>query len=106
MLEFALASEKEIREELAKRLRKQRLAKGVTLETLAQRAGMGRNTLQRLETGGDCTVENFIRAVQALGLVTELQELFVLETFSIAQMERQAEQAKRIRAPRKTPLAR
>jgi transcriptional regulator with XRE-family HTH domain len=104
MLEFALATEKEIRMELAGRLRRQRLAKGLTLETLAERAGIGRATLQRLETGGDCTFENFIRAVQALGLATELQELFALKALSIAQMERQAEQAKRIRAPRKTPL--
>jgi transcriptional regulator with XRE-family HTH domain len=104
MLEFALATEKEIRMELAGRLRRQRLAKGLTLETLAERADIGRATLQRLETGGDCTFENFIRAVQALGLATELQELFALKALSIAQMERQAEQAKRIRAPRKTPL--
>lgn len=104
MLEFALATEKEIRAELVLRLRKQRLAKELTLETLAKRAGMGRATLQRLETGGDCTFENFIRAAQALGLVPELQELFALKALSIAQMERQAEQAKRKRAPRKTPL--
>ena len=102
MLEFALATGKEIRAELAGRLRKQRLDKGLTLDTLAERAGMGRATLQRLETGGDCTFENFIRAVQALGLVPELQELFALKALSIAQMERQAKQAKRIRAPRKT----
>ncbi len=106
MLEFALATEKEIRTELAKRLRKQRLSKGLSLEILAERAGMGRATLQRLETSGDCTFENFIRAVQALGLVQELQELCVLRALSIAQMEQQAEHANRVRAPRKTLLKR
>jgi transcriptional regulator with XRE-family HTH domain len=106
MLEFALATEKEIRATLALRLRKQRLAKELTLETLAERAGMGRATLQRLETGGDCTFENFIRAVHALGLASELQELFALKALSIAQMERQSEQTKRQRAPRKTALKR
>lgn len=106
MLEFALATEKEIRTELAKRLRKQRLSKGLSLEILAERAGMGRATLQRLETSGDCTFENFIRAVQALGLVQELQELCVLKALSIAQMEQQAEHANRVRAPRKTLLKR
>ena len=106
MLEFTLATGKEVRTELARRLRKQRLAKGLALETLAERAGMRRATLQRLETSGDCTFENFIRAVQALGLIQELQELFVLKALSIAQMEQQAQQAKRIRAPRKPPLKR
>jgi DNA-binding phage protein len=102
MLEFALATETEIRTELATRLRKQRLAKGVPMELLAKHAGVGRATLQRLETTGDCTLENFVRVVQALGLVQELQEMFVLKTLSIAQMEQRALQAKRIRAPRKT----
>ncbi|MDQ9172322.1 helix-turn-helix domain-containing protein [Oxalobacteraceae bacterium R-40] len=104
MPEFALATEKEIRAELALRLRKRRLAKGLSLETLAERAGIGRTTLQRLETKGDCTFENFIRAVVALGLAQELQELFVLKAFSIAQLEKQAELSKRTRAPRQPSL--
>jgi transcriptional regulator with XRE-family HTH domain len=102
MLEFALATEKEIRMELGVRLRRQRLTKGLTLETLAERAGIGRATLQRLETSGDCTFENLIRTAQALGLVQELQEIFTLKVLSIAQMEQQAKQAGRQRAPRKT----
>ena len=102
MLEFALATEKEIRMELAMRLRRQRLAKGLTMETLAERAGIGRATLQRLETSGDCTFENLIRTVQALGLVQELQDTFALKLQSIAQMEQQAKHASRQRAPRKT----
>lgn len=102
MLELTLASQKEIRTELALRLRKQRLAKGLTLSTLAARAGMGVATLQKLEAGQNCTMENFIRAVQALDLAAELQELFTLRVTSIAQMERQAAQENRKRAPRKS----
>ena len=102
MLEFSLATEKEIREELTGRLRRQRLAKGITLETLAERAGMGKATLQRLETRGDCTFENFVRTVLALGMASELQESFAMKGGSIAQMEREAKHAKRIRAPRKS----
>lgn len=101
MLEFALATEKEIRVELVGRVRKQRVAKGLTMEALADRAGIAKATLQRLETAGDCTFENFIRVVQALGLVSELQEIFALKILSIAEMERQAAQATRVRAPRR-----
>ena len=104
MLEFSLATENEIRAELASRLRKQRLIKGLSLETLAKRAGIGRNTLQRMEVTGDCTFENFVRTVQALGLAHELQELFELKAISIAQLEKQAELTKRTRAPRQPRL--
>ena len=101
MLEFSLASEKEIRVELAGRLRKQRLAKGFSLEDAATRSGVGLATLQRLETGENSTLETFVRTVIALGLTQELQDLFILRVQSIAQMEK-AEQATRIRAPRKS----
>ncbi|WP_267876773.1 helix-turn-helix domain-containing protein [Massilia aquatica] len=53
-------------------IRRRRLLKGITLETLAERAGIGKATLQRLETRGDCTFENFIRTVLALGMASEL----------------------------------
>ncbi|UOD27503.1 helix-turn-helix domain-containing protein [Massilia violaceinigra] len=102
MLEFSLATEKEIRKELTRRIRRRRLSKGITLATLAERAGIGKATLQRMETRGDCTFENFIRTVLALGMASELQEIFVSKTVSIAQMEREAELATRMRAPRKS----
>ena len=103
MLEFTLASEPEICQELARRLRQQRVAQGVSLEALATRSGVGRATLQRLEKSGHCSIENWIRTVQALGLAQELQDLFSLKVRSIADMEQQAEQSKRIRAPRRAP---
>jgi transcriptional regulator with XRE-family HTH domain len=99
MLDFGFASEQEIRLELGRRLRAQRLAQGVSQVELAQRAGIGVNTLKLLEGKGKCTFENFIRTVLALGLADELQSLLMLKIDSIAQMER-AEQARRMRAPR------
>jgi transcriptional regulator with XRE-family HTH domain len=99
MLDFGFASEQEIRLELGRRLRAQRLAQGLSQVELAQRAGIGVNTLKLLEGRGKCTFENFIRTVLGLGLADELQSLLMLKINSIAQMER-AEQAKRMRAPR------
>lgn len=104
MLDFAFATEQEIRAELGKRLREQRLAQGLTQVELAQRAGISTNTLGPLESKGQCTLESFIRTVMGLGLADELQSLFALEIKSIAQMER-SEQGKRIRAPRKSVVA-
>jgi hypothetical protein len=72
---------------------------------LAQRAGIGVNTIKLLEGRGKCTFENFIRTVLGLGLADELQSLLVLKMDSIDQMQR-AEQARRMRAPRARPRAR
>jgi transcriptional regulator with XRE-family HTH domain len=99
MLDFGFASEQEIRLELGRRLRAQRLAQGLSQVQLAQQAGIGVNTLKLLEGKGKCTFENFIRTVLALGLADELQSLLLLKRDSIARME-QAEKARRIRAPR------
>ena len=104
MLDFGFATEQEIRAELGRRLRAQRLAQGMTRAELAERAGMSLNTLAALENKGQCTLESFIRAASGLGLAGELQSAFTLKIKSIAQMER-AELAKRIRAPRKSAVA-
>jgi DNA-binding XRE family transcriptional regulator len=104
MLDFGFATEQEIRAELGKRLQAQRLAQGLTQAELAERAGISANTLGALENRGQCTLENFIRAAMGLGLAGELESLFALRIKSIAQME-QAEQAKRVRAPRKSAFA-
>ena len=100
MLDFGFASEQEARTELCKRLRAQRLVKGLSQAELAERAGISVSTVKLIENKGQCTLENFMRMVTSLGLAEELQPLFVLKPKSIAQME-QAEQANRVRAPRK-----
>jgi transcriptional regulator with XRE-family HTH domain len=52
MLDFGFASEQEIRLELGRRLRAQRLAQGLSQLELAQRGGIGVNTLMLLEGKG------------------------------------------------------
>lgn len=104
MLDFGFASEQEVRVELAQRLRAQRLLQGLSQAELAERAGISLSTVKLIENKGQCTLENFMRLLSGLGLIGELQALFVPRPKSIAQMER-AEQAKRLRAPRK-PRAR
>ena len=101
MLDFGLASEREMREELSNRLRAHRLAKGLGQADLAKAAGIGIATLRRLEAGQGGTLENFLRIVMALGLVDELADLFTLKLRSIAQMEQAAAQKTHQRAPRR-----
>ena len=101
MIDFGFAAEHEIRMELGQRLRAQRLALGLSQAELAERAGMSASTVKLIEAHGRCTLENFVRTVMALGLVDQLQTLFMLRVQSIEQMEL-AEQAQRRRAPRRS----
>lgn len=100
MLDFSFATADEIALELAGRLRAARLAQGLQQSELALRAGVSAGTVKTLEKSGQSTVISLIRVVQALGLTQHLQQAFVLEVRSIAQME-QAQHAQRQRAPRK-----
>jgi len=73
---FMLSSVEEILQTLGGRIRTQRLAQGISQQVLADRAGL------------------------FLGIVDELEDLFVLRQQSIAQMERANDLSRRQRAPR------
>lgn len=64
-------------------------------------AGLSQGALRKLEGCGQCSLETVIRVVQALGLVAELENLFVLRRQSIAQMEQAESVKQRQRAPRR-----
>lgn len=90
MNDFSLSTPQEIVSSLCARIKKQRLEKNLTQEELARRAGVSKGTINNLETKGQCTFETFIRAVSALDLTAELNELFISRTKSIAEMEKES----------------
>lgn len=100
-MHFDFSSIGEIQSVLGERLRAQRLAQGLPQRELAQMAGLSLGALRKLEASGQCSLETLIRTVQALGLVEELQPLFVLKRESIAQMEQAEAAGRRLRAPRR-----
>src|SRR5689334_14331998 len=100
ILDFGLAAPDEISKEIGGRLRTQRLVQDIQQSELAAKAGVSRGTVQNLERKGQCSLESLMRIVLALGLVDEMQSLFLLKRESIAQMEK-AEQVLRPRASRK-----
>ena len=96
-----LAPSHEILQILGQRLRIQRLAQGLPQRELALMAGLSLGALRKLESTGQSSLETLIRAVQALGLVDELESLFVLKRQSIAQMDSAEAANLRQRAPRR-----
>lgn len=100
-MSFALSVPSEILSTLGARLREQRLAQALSQRDLAEMAGLSLGALRKLENDGKCSLETLIRAVQALGLVGELEDLFILRRQSIAQMEHAEAASQRKRAPRR-----
>ena len=98
---FTLATAHEILQALGQRVRAQRLAQALSQQDLARMAGLSLGALRKLESNGQSSLETVIRVVQALGLVDELEELFVLKRQSIAQMEQAEAADQRQRAPRR-----
>lgn len=101
-MSFNLASTAEILRALGSRLRTQRLAQGLPQRELAQMAGLSLGALRKLEGSGQSSLETLIRVTQALGLVDELEDLFVLRRQSIAQMAQAESVGQRQRAPRRS----
>lgn len=97
---FILAPVHEVLQALGQRLRAQRLAQGLPQHALAEMAGLSLGALRKLESSGQSSLETLVRTVQALGLVNELEDLFVLQRQSIAQMALAEAASQRQRAPR------
>ena len=100
-MSLSLAPASEVLQTLGQRVRAQRLVQGVSQRELAQMAGLSLGALRKLESSGQSSLETLVRAVQALGLVDELEDLFVLKRQSIAQMEQAEAVSQRQRAPRR-----
>lgn len=76
--------------ELGRRLERQRLERNLTQDELAERAGIGRATLQRLERGESVQSTSFVKLLRALDLLEALDAALpqALER-PIAQLERE-----------------
>lgn len=86
-----------VMEELGQRLAQLRLAKNLTQQELAQQAGIGLRTLQRLENGSAAAqLSSFIRVCRALGQMQLLDRLLPEATVSpLALLQREGEKPQR-----------
>lgn len=84
---FNLATPQEIASELGQRLRTRRLALNQSQAETAARAGVSLGALRNLERTGLVTVEVLLRVAGVLGLLQQLEPIFVTQPMSIEQME-------------------
>lgn len=87
---------------IGQRLTQRRLAQNLTQQQLADQAGLGLRTVQRLEQGTAATqLSGFVRVCRVLGLVARF-DLLVPETAPspMAQLKLQGRQRQRASSPR------
>ena len=82
---------------IGERLARLRLAKNLTQQQLAEQAGLGLRTVQRLEQGAAATqLSGFMRVCRVLGLVERFETLVPEETASpMAQLKQQGRKRRR-----------
>jgi transcriptional regulator with XRE-family HTH domain len=85
--------------ELGRRLERQRLARNLTQKQMAEQAGIGRATLQRLERGESVQTTSMIKLLRALDLLQSLDGALP-QTIErpILQLERERRRKPRQRA--------
>jgi len=81
---------------IGERLARLRLAKNLTQGQLAEQAGLGVRTVQRLELGTATQLAGFVRVCRVLGLVERFEALLPEEAASpMAQLKQQGRQRQR-----------
>jgi transcriptional regulator with XRE-family HTH domain len=94
--------------ELGKRIAHRRIEQGMTQAQSAEQAGVGKRTVERIESGGDIQLTTFIRLLRILDVVDNLDQLIPEATPSPMEMlKHQAKPRKRASArkqnkPKKT----
>jgi transcriptional regulator with XRE-family HTH domain len=79
-------SEKAVLEELAQRLVRRRVALNLTQEEAAESSGMGKRTLERIESGEDFRVSSLIKLLKTLKMLEVLDELIPPDHISPIQL--------------------
>lgn len=74
-MDVRMMSAAELAEELGRRVRRERLRQDLTQQTLAERAGLSRPTVARMEAGGSATLGNFLSLLVALRRAGDLEDL-------------------------------
>lgn len=102
MVDFALAYPEEVCAELGKRTRSRRIMLNLSVEELALRVGISDKTLSHFERTGRCTLETFVRVLESLNALPDLEPVLVTQLRSVEDMRLKAAVSTRQRAYTKT----
>lgn len=102
MLNLALALPLEVCVTFGERARARRLMLNLSVEELAARVGISNKTLSNFERTGRCTFETFVRVLEALAALPDLQNVLITHALSIDDMRLRAAVRTRQRAYTKT----
>ena len=83
------------------RIRARRIQMNLSLKELSQRVGVTEKTLGNLERTGRCMLDTFVKVLEALNAMSDLQTVLAPQTRSIEQMRAQVAAAPRQRAYKK-----
>ena len=100
MLDLGFSRPDEIVKRLCGRLRIERLVQQMTQADVANRAGIGSNTVSNLEAGRKVGFENMVRVAMVLGRAKELEGLFAPTLDSLEDVRRYEKTANRRRSGR------
>lgn len=100
MPDFKLFLPDEICAALGQRARQRRIELNISLSDLAARIGVTEKTVGNFERTGRCTLETFVRILEALNATGDLQDVLFSEPRSIKDMQLRAAARPRQRASR------
>lgn len=90
MPDFSIALPHEVCSELGQRVRTRRLALNLPTQELAARVGVSDKTLRNFEQTGRCTLDTFVRVLEALNALADMQDVLITPTTSIQDMRQKA----------------
>lgn len=101
-MDLFIKNSNEVVKLLCDRLRKERLNQQMTQAEVAQRAGVGVNTVSNLEAGKNVSFENLVKVAMVLGRLKELEQLFQPKLESIDDIIHYEKNSSRQRIKRKS----
>jgi transcriptional regulator with XRE-family HTH domain len=100
MVDFALSIPSEISAELGRRARAKRVAANLPAAELAARIGVSDKTLLNFERTGKCSLDTFVRLLESLHALQDLNSVLAQPQSSIADLRQEAKSEGRKRAYR------
>ena len=96
-----------VMKELGERVRRHRLNLDVTQMKLAEKAGVSRTVVQKIEQGEKCLLDGWLRVLRALGVLDQLDAFLPAPGISPLQLvrlqDRERQRASGQRGGEKTP---